>query len=194
MSGLFQLTPKLPPRVWEGHTWFPTSWTQPQHFANCGLAMEGMLSFLGERRSRIFHLLSMRKKEKEPEPPIMCCVRLQFQTWNVLCSLSQPPSALPASPSASPATAEHSPDFLQTLSIPTLRFSHLSTRLSYPRLLPMSLGHQSCWTGLLQSTSIHPSSFHCSWGHWNSSCPTTTPQLFLNLQVPIFCKISACLS
>lgn len=87
-----------------------------------------------------FSFIEHEEKRKKPEHPVMCGVRLQFQTWNSLCSLSSPPSALPASPSASPATAEHSLDFLQILSIPTLCFSHLFTRQSFPRLFPISLG------------------------------------------------------
>lgn len=101
-----------------------------------------------------------------------------------------------SSPSASPCHCSTLSwlffSFFLFLGIPTLCFTHLSTRQSFPRLLPMSLGR--CWSGLLQSTTIHPNSFHCPWECWNSSCPTTTTQLFLELELPTFCKISACLS
>lgn len=190
------LSPRsLPSSVGEGHTWFPASWTQPQHSASS--QCRRCFPWWGSGGVEFFIYWAQNKKgRKKPEHPITPRVRLQFQTWNSLCSLSPPPSALPAPHLPPPTTAQHFLGFFfffLFLGIPTLCFSHLSTRQSFPRLLPMSLGH-CCWTGLLQSTTIHPNSFHCPWECWNSSCPTTTTQLFLELKLPMFCKISACLS
>lgn len=62
--------------------------------------------------------------------------------------------------------------------------------VKFAKALPNGFGFWSCWTGLLQSTTILPNSFHHSREHWSSSCPTTSTQFFLNLELPVFCKLS----